>query len=152
VVVVSPSLPRAVAATVTAAALAVIPVPMAEVTSEVTLAALPPPAAVEEEREIELPASPGGGLHGSPSWSEPKAPGESTDGKEPERPAAVRATEVVDILSNDEVDDMAEPPVSSRELAVVQSEAGPSGGLPEGDLESPYLEDLTKVRFILRDS
>ena len=59
---------------------------------------------------------------------------------------------MVDIPSNDEADDMVEPPVSSRELAVVQSEAGPSGGLPKGDLEWPCPEDPAKVRFVLRDS
>lgn len=138
--------------TAAAAALAAIPVSSTEVASEVTLAALPPPAAAEEEREVELPASPGGGLHGSPSWSEPKVPGESAAGTESERPVAVHATEVVDIPSDDEADDMAGPPVSSRELAVVQSEAGPSGGLSEGDLEWPCPEDLAKVQFVLRDS
>jgi len=149
----SPSLLRVVAATVAAVAvaLAAISVPSLEVASEVTLVALPPPAMAEEERETELPASLGGGLHGSPLWSEPKTLGESAAGTESERPAAVHATEVVDILSNDEVDDMAEPPVSSRELAVVQSEAGPSGGLPEGDLEWPYPEDPAKVWFVLQD-
>ena len=114
VAVASPSLLGAVAATVTAMAVALvaIPVPSAEVTSEVTLATIPKPAAAEEERETELPASPGGGLHGSPSWSEPKAPGESVAGTESERPAVVHATEVVDIPSDDEADNMAEPPVS----------------------------------------
>ena len=63
-----------------------------------------------------------------------------------------RATEVVDIPSDDEANDMEEPLVSSRELAVVQSEAGPSSGLPEGDLEWPCPEDPAKVRFVLRDS
>ena len=47
---------------------------------------------------------------------------------------------------------MVEPRASSRELAVVWSEAGPSGGLPEGDLEWPCPEDPAKARFILRDS
>ena len=47
---------------------------------------------------------------------------------------------------------MVELPVSSWELAMVQSKAGPSGGLPEGDLEWPYPEDPVKVRFILRNS
>ena len=54
--------------------LAAIPVPMAGVASEVTLAALPPPVAVEETREGELPISPGGGTHGLSLLSEPKAP------------------------------------------------------------------------------
>ena len=47
---------------------------------------------------------------------------------------------------------MAEPPVSSRELAMVQSEARSSGGLLEGDLEWPCPEDPAKVRFVLWDS
>ena len=81
--------------------------------AEVTLAAPPPPAAVEEEREIELPASLGGGLHGSPSWSEPKAPGGDVAGMESEGPTVARATEVVDIPSDDEADDMVELSVSS---------------------------------------
>ena len=49
-------------------------------------------------------------------------------GAESKRPAVAHATEVVDILSDDEADDMVELPVSSRELAVVQSEAGPPAG------------------------
>ena len=65
---------------------------------------------------------------------------------------AVHATEVVDIPSDDEADDMADPPASSWELAVVQSEAGPSGGVPEGDLEWPCPEDPAKVQFVLWDS
>ena len=47
---------------------------------------------------------------------------------------------------------MAEPPVSSRELAMVQSEARSSGGLLEGDLEWVFPEDPVKARFVLRDS
>ena len=150
----SPSLPRVVAPTVAeaASALASILVPSAGVTSEVTLMAPPPPATVEEERETKLPASPGRGLHGSPSWSEPKAPGENAARTESERPTAVHAREVVDILSDGEADDAAEPSVSLQELAAVQPEARPSGGLPEGDLEWPCPEDMAKVRFVLRDS
>jgi len=56
----------AAAATVMAA----IPVATAGVGLEVTLAVPPPTAMVEERRETGLPASPGGGTHGSPSWSE----------------------------------------------------------------------------------
>ena len=132
-----------------ASALVVIPVLTVGVASEVTLMAPPPSVVAEEERETELPVSRGGGMHGSPAWSEPKALGESAAGTESERPAAVHATEVVNIPSNDEVDDMVEPLVSSRELAVVRSEAGLSGGLPEGDLEWPCPEDLAKVWFVL---
>ena len=71
---------------------------------------------------------------------------------ESECPTATGATEVVEIPSYDEADEMVELLVSSRELAVVQSKAGPSSGLPEGDLEWPYPEDPIKVWFILRDS
>ena len=61
------------------------------------------------------------------------------------------ANVVVEIPSNDEADTMAEPPVSPRELAVVRSEAGPSGGSSEGDLEWPFPEDPSKARFVLWD-
>ena len=72
-----PSLSGAVAGTLTAAAstLVVILVLTVGATSEVTFVAPPPLVAMEEERETELPASLGGGPHGSPAWSEPKAPG-----------------------------------------------------------------------------
>ena len=135
-----------------AVALAAIQVLTAEVASEVTLVAPPPQAMVEEERETELPASPVGELHGSPLRLEPKAPEGDVARTESERLAVARATEVVDIPSDDEVDVMAELPMSTQELAVVRSEAGPSGGLPEGDLEWPCPEDPAKVWFILRDS
>ena len=69
-----------------------------------------------------------------------------------ERPSAVHTTEMVEIPSDDEADDMVELPMLSWELAVVRSEARPSGGLPEGDLEWPCLEDPSKVWFVLRDS
>ena len=72
----SPSLPEAVATTVAeaASALVAIPVPSVGVVSEVTLMAPPSPATAEEERETGLPALPDGGLHGSPAWTELKAP------------------------------------------------------------------------------
>jgi len=108
--------PRLVAGMVAAA---VIPVLTMEVVLEVTLMAPPPPATAEEERETELPVSLGGGLHGSPSWSEPKVPGGDVAGTESERPVVARATEVVDILFDDEADDMVELSVLSRELALV---------------------------------
>ena len=107
---------------------------------------------VEEARDTELPALLGGGLRGSPLMSEPKAPGEDMAGTESERLAAACATEVVDIPSDDQADVMVELPASSRELAVVWSEAGPSNGLPEGDLEWLCPKDPAKVRFVLQDS
>ena len=123
---VSPSLPRVVppgsvvgTAAATVAILVAIPVLTVEVASEVTLAAPPPPAVAKEERETELPASPGGGLHGSPLPSEPKALVGDVAETESECPAAARAIEVVDIPSDDKADDMVELLVSSWELAVV---------------------------------
>ena len=145
----SPSLLGAVAATAAAAtaALAAIPVPSLEVASKVTLAALPPSAAAEEERETELPASLGRGLHGSPSRSTLKVPGDAA-GSEPKHLLVTHEDEVVDIPSDDEADDV-ELPAPSQELAVVRSEAGPSSGLEETDLVWPYPEDPTKVWFVL---
>ena len=64
-----PSRPVASMAAV-AMVMVVIPMAMAEVGSEVTLVIPPPIASAEERRETGLPASPGGGTHGSPSWSE----------------------------------------------------------------------------------
>ena len=63
-----------------ASVLATIPVPMATVVSEVTLAASPPPVAVEEARDTELPALLDGGSRGSPLPSKPKAPGDDVAG------------------------------------------------------------------------
>ena len=71
---------------------------------------------------------------------------------ESERPSVARATEVVEIPFDDEANDVVETLVPLRELAVVRSEAGRSGGLPEVDLEWPCPEDPSKVRFVLRDS
>ena len=161
-----PSLPGAVALgmaadNVTAAAtlLAAIPVPMPGVVVEVTLVAPPPSSAAEETREDELPTSPGGELRDPSLPSEPKAPEGSVVGTELGRTAASRANEVVEIPFDDEADIVAKPPVSPRELdisprelAVVRSEAGPSGGSSKGDLEWPFPEDLLKARFVLRDS
>ena len=138
--------------TATATLLAAILVPMAGVASEVTLAALPLPVVVEETREGELPISPGGGTHGLSLPSEPKAPEGSVVGMELGCLAAFHMNEVVDIPSDDEAEVVADPPVLSWGLVVVQPKAGPSGGPTEGDLEWPYPKDPLKVRFILRDS
>ena len=103
---VSPSLSGAVAAIAMAAVstLVVILMPTAGATLEVTLMVPPPPVAAEEERETELLASPGGGPPGSSLPPGPKAPEEGVAGTESGRPMAVHANEVVDILSDDEVD------------------------------------------------
>ena len=162
-VVVGPSLPgvtplRSVAsmAAAAAAALAAILVLTAEVTSEVTLTAPPPPVAVEEVREAELPISSGGGPHGLSLPSEPKAPEGSVARTELGRLAAFHVNEMVDIPSDDEANVTTEllvSPwelvVSPRELAVFQLEAGPSDGSPEGDLEWPCPEDPSKAWFVL---
>ena len=154
VVAVSPSLPRVVlpGSVASMAAVAAIPVVTTEATSEVSLVAPPPPAAVEEEKETETPTTLSGGLHGSPSWSELKTLEGDTAGIELERPSVAHETNVVEIPSDDEADDVVELPTPSQELAVVRSVARPSGRLEEGDLEWPCPEDPSKVRFILWDS
>ena len=126
VVALSPSLPgavppRPIASTETAAAtvLAAIPVVTAEAMSEVSLVAPPPPAMVEEERETRLPIPPSGGLRGSPSRSALEASGGDAARTELERLSVACAIEVVEIPSDDEAYDKVEPPMLSRELAVV---------------------------------
>ena len=115
-----PSLPwgallGSVASTAVAMAmvLVVILVVMAEAALEVSLAALPPPAAAKEERETRLPASPGMGLHGSPSRSKLEVPGGDAARTKPERLSVARETEVVEIPSDDEANDVVELPASS---------------------------------------
>ena len=147
-------LPGSITSTVAAAVmvLAAILEVMAEASPVVSLAAPPPPIVAEEEKEIEAPASLGGGLHGSPLRSKPKAPGGDMAGTELERPSVAREAEVGEIPSDDEADDVVELPAPSRELAGVRSEARPSGRMEEGDMEWPYPEDPSKVQFVLRDS
>ena len=159
VVVAGPSLPwgallGSVASTAVAMAmvLVVILVVMAEAALEVSLAALPPPAAAKEERETRLPALPGGGPHGSPSRSELEVPGGDAAKTELDRLPVAYETKVVGIPSDDEVGDEVKLPTPSQELVVVWSEAGPSSGLEETDLVWPCPEDPTKVWFVLWDS
>ena len=102
-------LPRLVASTVIAAAMVLT----AKASPEVSLVVLPPPATAEEEREAELPASPGEGPHGSPSRSELEVPEGDEAGTESERLPVACETEVVEIPSDDEADDEVEPPVLS---------------------------------------
>ena len=125
--------------------LAAILMPMATVVSEVTLVASPPSVVVKEAKDTELPISPGGGLHDLSLPSEPKAPEGSVARTELGRPVASHANEVVEIPSDDEADIAAGPPVSSRELVVVQPEAGSSGGPPEGDVEWPCPERVSSL-------
>ena len=114
-----------------ASMLAAIPVPMAMVVSEVTLVASPPPVVVEEARDTELPALPGGGSRGSPLPSKPKAPGEDVAGPRLGRPAAAQANKVVEIPSDDEANVTAEPLVPLRQPAddVMAEPSAPSRGL-----------------------
>ena len=93
--------------------LAAIPVVMAEAVLEVSLVAPSPPATIEEERETRLPASPGGGLCGSPSQSALEVSGGGAAETETERLSVARETEVVEIPSDDEEGDRVEPLVLS---------------------------------------
>ena len=61
-----------------AAVMVAIPVVTAEARSEVTLAVPPPPVIEAERRETRLPVSPGGGAHGSSTWSELEGSGGAT--------------------------------------------------------------------------
>ena len=70
---------------------------MVEAGSEVTLAIPPAPATVEERRETRLPASPGGGTHGSPSWSELEVSGGDMARPKAEHPPAGHGVEIGEI-------------------------------------------------------
>ena len=97
------------------------PVVTTDVGSEVTLVIPPPTAMAEEMRETRLPASPGGGTHGSPSWSELEGSGGDVARPEAEHPSTGRGVEIVKIPCSGEVGARVEPPVipPSQELAVV---------------------------------
>ena len=75
-----------------ASVLAAILVVTVGASSEVSLVAPPPPTTVEEERETELPATPSGGLHGSPSQLETKALEGDIFRMELEHPSVARET------------------------------------------------------------
>jgi len=136
-----------------------IPVAILEVRSEVTLAIPPPTAMAEERRETGLPASLGGGTHGSPSWSELEGSGGDTARPEAEHPPVGRGVEIVEIPYSDEADARVEPPAipPSQELAVVRSShdvvaAGSSSRLGvTHELVWPCPDDPRKARFILCD-
>ena len=115
VAAVSPSLQGAVVATVTAAASALVAilVPMAEVVSEVTLAAPPLPAAAQEERETGLPTLSGGGPHGSTSRSELEVPRGDAAEPKPEHLPVAHEIEVVEIPFDGDVGDEVELPAPS---------------------------------------
>ena len=100
---------------------AAIPVAMAKAGSEVSLVIPPAPAMVEEGRETRLPASPGGGMHGSPSWSELSGSGGDVARSEVEQPPAGREVEEVEIPYLGKVGTKVEPPaiLPSQELVVV---------------------------------
>ena len=141
------------------AVMAVIPVVMVEVGLEVTLAIPSPIAMAEERRETRLPASPGGGTHGSPSWSELEVSGGDAARPEAEHPPVGRGVEVVEIPYSGEAGAGVEPPTipPSQELVVVRSShnvvaARSSSGLGvTRELVWPYPGDPRKAWFILRD-
>ena len=115
-----------------------------------TLAIPPPIALVEERREIGLPASPGGGTHGLPSWSELEGSGGDAARPEAEHSPMVRGVEIVEIPCSGEAG-------ARVELAMVQSShdvvaARSSSGLGVNHEQVwPYLGGLRKAQFILHD-
>ena len=104
---VAPSQP--VANTAAAAVMVEIPMAMVEAGSEVTLAIPPAPATVEERRETRLPASPGGGTHGSPSWSVLELSRGDVARPEVEHPLVGRGVEIVEIPCSGEAGARVEP-------------------------------------------
>jgi len=91
------------------AVMAVIPMAMAEVGSKVTLAIPPPTATTEERRETGLPASLGGGTHGSPSWSELEGSGGDAARLEVEHSPTGHGVEIVEIPCSGEAGTRVEP-------------------------------------------
>jgi len=132
--------------------LVVISVVMVEDALEVTLVTPPAPAAVEEGRETRLPTSPGGGTHGSPSWSELSGSGGDVTRLEVEHLVVGHRVEEVETPSPGEAVTEVEPSEPLQELAVVRSSVGPSRGSGATiDLVWPCPGDPRKVRFILQD-
>ena len=103
---------RLIASTAAAAAavMAVTLVVTTEVGSEVTLTTPPPIVTTEEKRETGLPASPGGGTHGSPSWSELEVLGGDVAKPEAEHLPAGHGVEVVEIPYSGEAGTRVAPP------------------------------------------
>ena len=90
--------------------MAAILMPMVEARSEVTLVIPPAPTVVKEREEIGLPASPGGGTHGSPSWSELSGSGGDLARLDVEQPSAGHKVEEVEIPCPREVGTRVKPP------------------------------------------
>ena len=122
--------------------------------------AVPPLIVVEEERrEIGLLASPDGGAHGSPAWSELEGSGGTTARPEVVHPPASHGVLAADIPFFGEEDTRVEPPAipPSRELVMIQSShdtamAGSSSGSGvTRELVWPCPGEPAKARFMLCD-
>jgi len=146
-------------AAVAATVMVVIPVVMAEVGSEVTLAIPPPTATTEERRETGLPASLGGGTHGSPSWSELEGLGGDMARPEVEHLSVSRGVQAVEIPFFGEENAGVEPPaiLPSRELVMIRSShdavvaRSSSESRASRELVWPCPSELGKARFVLHD-
>ena len=128
-----------------------------EVGLEVTLA-IPPPTAVEERRETELPASSGGGAHGSPSWSKLEGSGGDVARLEVEHLPVSHGVQAVEIPFSGEAGTVVEPPAipPSRELGMTQSShdtmmarSSSKSGVTH-ELVWPCPGEPGKAQFILR--
>ena len=82
-----------------------------EVGSKVTLVIPPPTVTVEERRETRLPALPGGGTHGSPSWSELEGSRGDAARLEAKHPPVGHEVEIVEIPCSSEARTRVESPV-----------------------------------------
>ena len=124
-----------------------------------TLAIPPPTATTEERREIGPPASPGGGTHGSPSWSELEGSGGDPARLDVEHQSVGYGVKIVEIPCCSKAGARVEPPSipPSQELAVVRSShdvaaAGSSSRLGvTHELVWPCLGDPRKAWFVLRN-
>ena len=96
--------------------MAAILVVMAEDGSEVALVVPPPPVTKAGRSETGLPVSPGGGVHGSPAWSELEGSRGAMARTDIEQPPVSHGVLVADIPFDGEEDTEVKPPaiLSSR--------------------------------------
>ena len=132
---------------------------MVEAGLEVNLVIPHTPGAVEERRETGLPTTPGGGTHGSPSWSELEVLGGDIARPEAEHPPMGCGVKVAEIPCSGEAGARVEPPVvpPPQELAVIRSVHDVAAARSSSRLGAthelvwPCPGDPRKARFVLHD-
>jgi len=142
-----------------AAVMVAVPMVTAEARSEVTLVVPPPTVAEEMRRETRLPASPSGGVHGSPAWSELEGSRGTAARPEVAHPPVGHGALAVEIPLSGQEDTRVEPPaiLPSRELVMIQSShdttmvGSSSGSGATHELVWPCPGEPRKAWFMLRD-